>query len=178
MTPSKRNFTTRGSSTTEAALLTRGASQLYISLGDTTADGAIAVRIYHKPLVLLIWWGPVLMAFGGVLSLSDRRLRVGAPKPAQGAARLAGGGVKSLKRILACLFTVARDDRIAGRATPCSPTKSCPIPPRNRARGICRANCAAWCARTSRSTIPKRRWRAICGCWCASGSRPATATRR
>src|SRR5450631_272707 len=83
MTPSKRNFTTRGSSTTEAALLTRGASQLYISLGDTTADGAIAVRIYHKPLVLLIWWGPVLMALGGMLSLSDRRLRVGAPKPAK-----------------------------------------------------------------------------------------------
>jgi cytochrome c-type biogenesis protein CcmF len=75
--------TTRGSSTTEAALLTRGASQLYISLGDTNADGAIAVRIYHKPLVLLIWWGPVLMAFGGMLSLSDRRLRVGAPKPAK-----------------------------------------------------------------------------------------------
>jgi cytochrome c-type biogenesis protein CcmF len=83
MTPSKRNFTTRGSSTTEAALLTRGASQLYISLGDTTTEGALAVRIYHKPLVLLIWWGPVLMAFGGMLSLSDRRLRVGAPKPAK-----------------------------------------------------------------------------------------------
>jgi cytochrome c-type biogenesis protein CcmF len=83
MTPSKRNFTTRASSTTEAALLTRGASQLYISLGDTSADGAIAVRIYHKPLVLLIWFGPILMAFGGVLSLSDRRLRVGAPKPAK-----------------------------------------------------------------------------------------------
>ncbi len=87
MTPSKRNFTTRGASTTEAALLTRGASQLYISLGDTSADGSIAVRIYHKPLVLLIWWGPVLMAFGGLLSLSDRRLRVGAPKPAKAAAR-------------------------------------------------------------------------------------------
>jgi cytochrome c-type biogenesis protein CcmF len=83
MTPSKRNFTTRGSTTTEAALLTRGASQLYISLGDTTTDGAIAVRIYHKPMVLLIWFGPVLMAFGGMLSLSDRRLRVGAPKPAR-----------------------------------------------------------------------------------------------
>ena len=82
MTPSKRDFTTRGSSTTEAALLTRGASQLYISLGETSA-GAIAVRIFHKPLVLLIWWGPVLMAFGGLLSLSDRRLRVGAPKPAK-----------------------------------------------------------------------------------------------
>jgi len=84
MTPSKRNFTTRaGASTTEAALLTRGFSQLYISLGDVTGDGGIAVRIYHKPLVLLIWFGPVLMAFGGLLSLSDRRLRVGAPKPAK-----------------------------------------------------------------------------------------------
>ena len=93
MTPSKRNFTTRGSSTTEAALLTRGASQLYVSLGDTNADGAIAVRIYHKPLVLLIWWGPVLMAFGGLLSLSDRRLRVGAPKPAKAARAHAAGGV-------------------------------------------------------------------------------------
>jgi cytochrome c-type biogenesis protein CcmF len=88
MTPSKRSFTTRGSSTTEAALLTRGASQLYISLGDPTAEGAVAVRIYHKPLVLLIWWGPVLMAFGGMLSLSDRRLRVGAPKPARAQQRL------------------------------------------------------------------------------------------
>ena len=83
MTPSKRSFTTRGASTTEAALKSRGASQLYLSLGDTTADGGITVRIYHKPLVLLIWFGPVLMAFGGLLSLSDRRLRVGAPKPAK-----------------------------------------------------------------------------------------------
>ena len=89
MTPSKRNFTTRGgASTTEAALLTRGVSQLYISLGDPNADGSIAVRLYHKPLVLLIWYGPVLMAFGGMLSLSDRRLRVGAPKPARAQHRL------------------------------------------------------------------------------------------
>ena len=83
MEPSKRTFPSRdGMSTTEAALLTRGASQLYLSLGDNNADGSIAVRLYHKPLVLLIWFGPVLMALGGMLSLSDRRLRVGAPKPA------------------------------------------------------------------------------------------------
>src|SRR6201996_4438297 len=85
MTPSKRSFSARAATTTEAALLTRGASQLYISLGDIAGDGTIAVRIYHKPLVLLIWFGPVLMAFGGMLSLSDRRLRVGAPKPAKAA---------------------------------------------------------------------------------------------
>lgn len=83
LTPSKRNFATRQMSTTEAALLTRGASQIYISLGDAHADGSVAVRIYHKPLVLLIWFGPVIMAFGGLLSLTDRRLRVGAPKPAK-----------------------------------------------------------------------------------------------
>jgi len=89
MMPSKRSFTTRGGiSTTEAALLTRGVSQLYISLGDATADGGIAVRIYHKPLVLLIWFGPILMALGGMLSLSDRRLRVGAPRPAEALRRL------------------------------------------------------------------------------------------
>ena len=46
-------------------------------------DGAIAVRLYYKPLVLLIWLGCVVMALGGALSLSDRRLRVGAPKPAR-----------------------------------------------------------------------------------------------
>ena len=81
--PSKRTFPQRSMSTTEAALLTRGASQLYLSLGDVSADGAIAVRLYHKPLVLLIWFGCVVMVLGGALSLSDRRLRVGAPKPAR-----------------------------------------------------------------------------------------------
>jgi cytochrome c-type biogenesis protein CcmF len=83
MEPSKRTFATRQMSTTEAALLTRGASQLYLSLGDPNADGSIAVRLYHKPLVLLIWLGAVVMVCGGLLSLSDRRLRVGAPKPAR-----------------------------------------------------------------------------------------------
>jgi cytochrome c-type biogenesis protein CcmF len=85
MDPSKRSFVTRSSMTTEAALLTRGFSQLYISLGDPNADGSMAVRIYHKPLVLLIWIGTVVMVFGGGLSLMDRRLRVGAPTPAKSA---------------------------------------------------------------------------------------------
>jgi len=81
--PSKRAFATRSMTTTEAALMTRGVSQLYLSLGDQGTDGSIAVRLYHKPLVLLIWLGAVVMVAGGALSLSDRRLRVGAPKPAR-----------------------------------------------------------------------------------------------
>ena len=82
MEPSKRSFTARATTTTEAALLTRGFSQLYLSLGDVNNDGSISVRLYHKPMVLLIWLGAVVMAFGAVLSLSDRRLRIGVPKPA------------------------------------------------------------------------------------------------
>jgi cytochrome c-type biogenesis protein CcmF len=82
MEPSKRSFASRDMTTTEAALLTRGVSQLYLSLGDTNTDGSIAVRLYYKPMVLLIWLGAVVMMLGGGLSLSDRRLRVGAPKPA------------------------------------------------------------------------------------------------
>jgi cytochrome c-type biogenesis protein CcmF len=82
MTPSKRNFATRSMTTNEAALMTRGAGQLYLSLGDTKDDGTTAIRLYYKPLVMLIWLGAVVMMLGGALSLSDRRLRVGAPKPA------------------------------------------------------------------------------------------------
>ena len=88
MEPSKRNFSTRSMGTTEAALMTRGLSQLYISLGDVNADGSVAVRAYYKPLVLLIWLGTVVMVIGGGLSLMDRRLRVGAPKPARPAKKL------------------------------------------------------------------------------------------
>ncbi|MEX1083004.1 MAG: cytochrome c-type biogenesis CcmF C-terminal domain-containing protein, partial [Xanthobacteraceae bacterium] len=81
--PSKRSFAARGNETSEAALLTRGFSQLYLSLGEARPDGAVVVRLYHKPLVLLIWLGTVVMFLGGALSLSDRRLRVGAPRPAK-----------------------------------------------------------------------------------------------
>ncbi|MBX6425598.1 MAG: heme lyase CcmF/NrfE family subunit [Variibacter sp.] len=81
--PSKRTFPVRGATTTEAALMTRGASQLYASVGDSEADGSVMLRLYHKPLVLLIWLGALVMVAGGLLSLSDRRLRVGAPKPAR-----------------------------------------------------------------------------------------------
>ncbi len=86
--PSKRNFTSRGTVRTEAALMSRGFSQLYLSLGDAASDGGHAVRLYYKPLVLLIWLGALLMVVGGTLSLSDRRLRVGAPTPAKGKAAM------------------------------------------------------------------------------------------
>jgi cytochrome c-type biogenesis protein CcmF len=83
MEPSRRSFPSRNMTTTEAALMTRGASQLYLSLGDPMQNGNVAVRLYFKPQVLLIWLGAMIMFAGGALSLSDRRLRVGAPQPAK-----------------------------------------------------------------------------------------------
>ena len=82
MEPAKRSFESRATTTTEAALLTRGFSQLYLSLGDVNDDGSVAVRLYYKPMILLIWIGALVMMLGGALSLSDRRLRIGAPRPA------------------------------------------------------------------------------------------------
>jgi cytochrome c-type biogenesis protein CcmF len=81
--PPKRNFASRGTTTTESALMARGVSQLYLSLGEVHPDGSVDIRLYYKPLVLLIWLGCVVMAIGGGFSLSDRRLRVGAPKRAR-----------------------------------------------------------------------------------------------
>jgi len=83
MTPTKRAFAARDVTTTQAAIRTIAFSQLYLSLGDIARDGTTTVRAYWKPLVTFTWLGAVVMALGGLLSLSDRRLRVGAPRPAR-----------------------------------------------------------------------------------------------
>jgi len=89
MEPSRRTFPARNMATTEAALMTRGVSQLYVSLGDPDSNGAVPVRLFFKPNVLLIWGGAFIMFLGGGLSLSDRRLRIGAPRPAKAKTALA-----------------------------------------------------------------------------------------
>jgi cytochrome c-type biogenesis protein CcmF len=68
---------------TESGLLTVGVSQVYASLGEMSQDGGVGLRLYYKPLVLLIWLGAVVMAAGGALSLTDRRMRVGVPAKAK-----------------------------------------------------------------------------------------------
>ncbi len=81
----KRLYVTRGMPTTEAGILTVGLSQAYISFAEARPDGAVDIRFFYKPLVLLIWGGAVVMALGGALSLTDRRFRVGAPARARSA---------------------------------------------------------------------------------------------
>jgi cytochrome c-type biogenesis protein CcmF len=75
----KRFYPARAMPTTEAGIETRGFSQVYVSLGEKSGEG-IVVRIWYKPLVTLIWLGAVLMSLAAFISLTDRRLRVGAPQ--------------------------------------------------------------------------------------------------
>ncbi|WP_336741541.1 heme lyase CcmF/NrfE family subunit [Aureimonas altamirensis] len=88
----KRFYPARQMPTTEAGIYTHVFSQTYVSLGDASANGgANVVRVWYKPLVTLIWYGCVLMALGGAVSLADRRLRVGAPARRRKPASLEAG---------------------------------------------------------------------------------------
>ncbi len=79
--PTKRVYTARRMPTSESAIRTELFSQLYLALGEIRDDGSAVLRIWWKPLITLIWLGTLVMVIGGIISLSDRRLRVGAPKP-------------------------------------------------------------------------------------------------
>ena len=75
----KRTYPNPGSETTEAGIIPGVFGNLYVSLGRSYEDGAWAVRAYYHPFIGWIWAGACVMVLGGALSLSDRRLRVGAP---------------------------------------------------------------------------------------------------
>ena len=64
--------------TTEAAISNGIIRDVYVVIGDPQVNGGWAVRTYDKPFANWIWGGCILMALGGLLSLSDRRFRVGA----------------------------------------------------------------------------------------------------
>ena len=83
--PEKRNYPVAKMPTTEAAIDGRFLRDIYVVIGDAQDSGGWSMRVYIKPLANWIWGGAILMALGGLLSLSDRRFRVaaGARKAAQ-----------------------------------------------------------------------------------------------
>jgi cytochrome c-type biogenesis protein CcmF len=78
LTPERRTFPVGSMTTTEAAIHTTWLSDLYVVLGEEREGGAV-LRIHHNPLAPWIWIGAAIMALGGGISLSDRRMRVSAP---------------------------------------------------------------------------------------------------
>jgi cytochrome c-type biogenesis protein CcmF len=86
--PERRYYPIAESSTTESAIRSTLAGDLYASIAEPASEdaelsGAWTLRILYEPLVNFIWIGSALLMLGGGLSLTDRRLRVGAPKRAQ-----------------------------------------------------------------------------------------------
>lgn len=86
MYPEKRTYNASGMAMTEAAIDTGFLRDLYVALGEPLTNGAWVVRVYHKPFVDWIWLGCLLMAIGGITSITDRRYRLkitkkGAVKP-------------------------------------------------------------------------------------------------
>jgi cytochrome c-type biogenesis protein CcmF len=92
LTPSKRKFTVERTDTTEAGIHASWRGDLYAVLGDPLKDGAYSIRLYFNPLVRFIWIGAIVMFVGGGISLSDRRLRVGAPKRSEAKAAPVAAG--------------------------------------------------------------------------------------
>ena len=91
LSPERRVYTVRGMPMTEVGIDRGFTRDLYVALGDPVSATAWSVRLHHKPFVNLIWIGCLLMAFGGLLAVLDRRYRrqtVAAPEkttPAPGA---------------------------------------------------------------------------------------------
>ena len=76
MYPEKRNYFSSTMPMTEAAIDVGLTRDIYVSLGEELSDKSWAVRVYYKPFIDWVWGGCLLMALGGILSISDKRYRI------------------------------------------------------------------------------------------------------
>lgn len=72
MKPEQRYFFRPEQETSEAALLTKWNGQLYAVLGTRNDNGRWQLRIWWKPFVTFIWYGSIIIALGGLISLLGR----------------------------------------------------------------------------------------------------------
>ncbi|HEV2335912.1 MAG TPA: heme lyase CcmF/NrfE family subunit, partial [Stellaceae bacterium] len=91
MHPEKKFYPVEDGSATGVAIHTNLLSDVYAVIGDRDGQSGYLLRLYYNPLVPWIWLGAAAMALGGLVSLTDRRHRIGAPArraPAAGGARV------------------------------------------------------------------------------------------
>ncbi|WP_416831467.1 MAG: heme lyase CcmF/NrfE family subunit [Erythrobacter sp.] len=77
LTPQARNFWSPPQPTSESALITRLDGQLYAVIGDSAGVDANGkerwqLRVWWKPFVTFIWYGGLLIALGGIVSIVGR----------------------------------------------------------------------------------------------------------
>ena len=78
--PERRLFTVQRRQVAETSIHTNLLRDIYATLGEGDAQNGWVIRLYYNPLAPWIWLGAALCALGGFVSLSDRRLRIGAPR--------------------------------------------------------------------------------------------------
>ena len=97
--PEKRVYNASGSTMTEAAIDAGFLGDRYVSLGEPVTDkgeaGAWGVRVYVKPFVDWIWAGAFLMALGGFVAMSDRRVSARSPPEIRRAGRCGAAGLRN-----------------------------------------------------------------------------------
>ena len=76
--PQKRQYLVQKNWMTEAGIHAAWNKDLFVALGDQLGNDTWSVRIQYKPMIRFIWFGALVMAFGGLMALSDRRYRVSA----------------------------------------------------------------------------------------------------
>ncbi|WP_308916806.1 heme lyase CcmF/NrfE family subunit [Jannaschia sp. LMIT008] len=76
--PEKRIYPVARMPTTEAGIDNGITRDVYAVIGDPQVGGGWAIRVYIKPFANWIWGGAILMALGGLVSLTDRRWRIAA----------------------------------------------------------------------------------------------------
>jgi cytochrome c-type biogenesis protein CcmF len=85
LVPEKRLYIVQRMPMTEAAIHSTITRDLFIAMGEPLDNGAWAIRIYIKPFVIWLWAGAVVMAIGGIFSISDKRYRMAKVKKVKNA---------------------------------------------------------------------------------------------
>lgn len=80
----RRRYPVERDMTTEAGIHSTWRGDLYAVIGEGNRATGWTTRLYKNPLTPWIWFGTIIMAIGGMVSLTDRRLRIGAPAKRKG----------------------------------------------------------------------------------------------
>ena len=86
LNPEQRMYPVERNNTTEGAMEIGALRILYAAKGEGNPEDGWVISVYYHPLVIWIWIGAMMMAFGGFVSVADRRhafakRRIPAPAP-------------------------------------------------------------------------------------------------
>ncbi|MBF0444888.1 MAG: heme lyase CcmF/NrfE family subunit, partial [Magnetococcales bacterium] len=73
--PQKRVYNETSQPTTEAAIYTTWMEDIYVVLGDQVKENVWSIRVYRNPLIVWVWAGAGIMAFGVMFALMQGRIR-------------------------------------------------------------------------------------------------------